>query len=389
MDRMKELTEKIEAIKVDMNKLNEERKFEEFNAKDAELTQLENELRMLKRNLKAEDPIEKKEDEAEVRTIADEIRDAISSGKEIDISNIEIRDMGMKNPPTSGNTTVGNLSKDTFANYIIQKLPALSRLYAATRQEPLSGASHSIPVQKTKLGKFVSVAELAEYTKKNADYSTIKLEPHKYGALVVFSEEALEDTAYNIEADVRGQIEEGYAQTVEELIVKGDSTTGVEGLNSIGIADGAKELTQATKGSVTTDELLKLYGKLPRQYRKNATWVMNDATAQVIAGLKDADGKPLMFTSYNGEPFGDGATLLGRPVIVSDECDGLDAGAGKKAIFFGDISKAIVVGPRKTLTIKKDESVGFLNDSVAIKATTRVDVKKALGEAMAYLKGIA
>ena len=57
---------------------------------------------------------------------------------------------------------------------------------------------------------------------------------------------------------------------------------------------------------------------------------------------------------------------------------------GNKVIFFGDLQRALVVGPRKSMTIKKSEEAGFLNDTVVLKANTRLDIKKAMCEAMAY-----
>lgn len=384
MDKLKQLMEQRDALLADMKSLNEERKFDEFDSKEQELRAVENEIRMLQ-IADGMAPVDETQDE-EVRTIDTEVRSALETGKEIDISNIEMRDMGMTTPASGSNTSVSVLGRQTFASYILKKLPQLCRLYAAVRKEPLGGATHSIPVQKNKIGKFVNVKEFADYVKQNADYDQIKLEAQKYGALVVISEEALEDTGYSLEADVREQIEEGYAATVEGLIVHGDSAVGVHGLESISDADGAIKVTQKTAGKITLEEIEAIYKALPRKYRKNATWIFNDEVAQTLAALKDGQGRPLLYNSLNGEPFGDGSLLLGRPVIVTDEMAGTaSTGAtGNKVIFFGDLQRALVVGPRKSMTIKKSEEAGFLNDTVVLKANTRLDIKKAMCEAMAY-----
>ena len=384
MDKLKQLMEQRDALLADMKSLNEERKFDEFDSKEQELRAVENEIRMLQ-IADGMAPVDETQDE-EVRTIDTEVRSALETGKEIDISNIEMRDMGMTTPASGSNTSVSVLGRQTFASYILKKLPQLCRLYAAVRKEPLGGATHSIPVQKNKIGKFVNVKEFADYVKQNADYDQIKLEAQKYGALVVISEEALEDTGYSLEADVREQIEEGYAATVEGLIVHGDSAVGVHGLESISDADGAIKVTQKTAGKITLEEIEAIYKALPRKYRKNATWIFNDEVAQTLAALKDGQGRPLLYNSLNGEPFGDGSLLLGRPVIVTDEMAGTaSTGAtGNKVIFFGDLQRALVVGPRKSMTIKRSEEAGFLNDTVVLKANTRLDIKKAMCEAMAY-----
>ena len=348
MDKLKQLMEQRDALLAEMKNLNEERKFDEFDTKEQELRAVENEIRMLQI---ADGMKEINEPETEeVRTIDTEVRSALETGKEIDITNIEMRDMGMTTPASGSNSSVSALGKQTFASYILKKLPQLCRLYAAVRKEPLGGATHAIPVQKNKIGKFVNVKEFAEYAKQNADYEQIKLEAQKYGTLVSISEEALADTGYSLEADVREQIEEGYAATIEGLIVHGDSAVGVHGLESISDADGAIKVTQKTAGKITIEEIEAIYKALPRKYRRKATWVFNDETAQALAALKDGQGRPLLYNSLNGEPFGDGSLLLGRPVIVTDEMAGTAASGatGNKVIFFGDLERALVVGPRKS-----------------------------------------
>lgn len=386
MDRLKKLMEQRAELIAAMKTLNEERKFEEFNIKDGELKALDAEIAAEKRLLEiANEPIDINNDE-EV-TLESEIRRAWNTKDEVDISNfeVEVRDgeMTIGGAPTGGKS-VGNIKKTTFADYIIKRLPYISKLYGACRREELPSASHAIPVQKTRLGKFVKLKELQEYVKNNADYEQIKMEPNKYGTLVVVSDELVEDTGYDIVSDVKDQIYEGYAETVDELIVTGDPDIKVHGLNSFSDRTGAKKFIQITSGAITIDEIESIYYALPLKYRNNATWVFNDDTARALNGLKDANGQPFLKPSSNGAPFGEGSTLMGRPVIVNEYVASLNAGAGKKPIFFGDLQKCIIVGPRKSLTLKQSEEFGFLNDSKAIKANVRLDIKKALEEAMAY-----
>ena len=52
------------------------------------------------------------------------------------------------------------------------------------------------------------------------------------------------------------------------------------------------------------------------------------------------------------------------------------------AIFFGDLKRILIVGERKVLSLQKSTEYGFIRDEIAIKANMRLDIKKALGEAM-------
>ena len=73
-------------------------------------------------------------------------------------------------------------------------------------------------------------------------------------------------------------------------------------------------------------------------------------------------------------------TILGRPVIINEHIANLD-GTGT-AVYFGDLKRALIVGERKALSLQKSTEYGFINDEIAIKANMRLDIKKALGEAM-------
>ena len=70
----------------------------------------------------------------------------------------------------------------------------------------------------------------------------------------------------------------------------------------------------------------------------------------------------------------------GRPVIINEHIASLDE--TEIAIYFGDLKRALIVGERKALSLQKSTEYGFINDEIAIKANMRLDIKKALGEAM-------
>lgn len=384
MDVLKKLMEKRAAKVAEMEAATEKRDFDTFDTLEAELRELDREIEAEKKMIE----LRKQNGTGAAATaddeVATEIRTALENREELDLSELEVRAEIMGE--TSGsNVSVGNIKKVTFADYIIKKLPYVSPLYGATRKEVIGSATHTIPVQKTKVGKFVKMTELQKYAAQNADYNTVKLEPHKYGTLIQFSEEVIADLGYDIEADMLEQLLESYGATLDELLVVGDEATKIEGLNSFKSTDGAVEVTQATSGKITAEELLNIYYSLPIQYRNNATWVIADDTARELSTLTFNDGTPVLFTGYNNAPVGQGSTILGRPVIINNHVAKLND-SEKPSVFFGDLTKALVVGPRKALTIKRSEEFGFIDDSVAVKANVRLDIKKTLGEAMVVFK---
>lgn len=382
MNKLKELQEKREALITEMEKANEERAFDIFDAKNAEIEALDAEIaaekRMMDLRMGTPAPVESTVD------FGTEIRTAIAENKELVLDDMEIR-TEVIGTATDSNVSVGNIKKTTFADYIIQKLPYISPLYAAARKEVLGSALHTIPVQKTKIGKFVRMNELQKYAQQNADYNTIKLEPNKYGTLISFSEEVLEDLGYDIEADLMQQLLESYGLTLDELMIVGDEASKMEGLNSFSVADGCHEVVQKTAGKITAEELVDMFYALPIQYRNNATWILSDDTARELSKLTfEVTGQPVLFQSYNSSPVNPSTTILGKPVIIDNFVSKLTESG--TPIFFGDLTKALIVSPRKSFSIKKSTEFGFIDDSVAVKANVRLDIKKALGEAMTLYK---
>lgn len=376
--KIKELQEKRSQVIADMKamtEMTEERAFdattfdakeEEIKAIDAEIRALETVEKLTKQEIKQTEE-RKGEDDMELRK-------EILEGKEI-----KLEERTIANATTT--ETAKDLIQTDYASEVFKKMEYISPLFAQVRKI-ITNSPHAIPVQKGKLGKFVKTAELGEYVANKANFETVMLGAEKYTNLVVLSEEVINDNDYNLEKEMQDQLVEAFALTMDELIVKGDGT--VEGLEGF----TANKVTQSASGVITADEIIDLFFKLPIQYRKKACWVINDDTAKALTKLRDAQDRPMLIESYNEDVFGSTYKLLGRPVIVNNNVDGLDAGSSKKAIFIVNLDQAMVVGLRKNLTIQKSNEALFLQDGVAIKANTRLDAKMLNEDACAFLETV-
>lgn len=351
VNEMKAMTDSVENFKV-----------EDFNAKETELTEIDNKIKALEKvetltNNTIEDKGEKEMD----------LKNAILEGKEIKLANEHTT------------SATGEVIQTTYADTIEKKLSNVSPLYEMVRKIVTSNP-HKIPVQAGKLGKFVKTAELANYVNQKANFATVELGAEKYTNLVTISKELLSDNGYNLEQELIEQLVEALALTLDELIIKGDGT--VEGLNSFDSAKGAKKVVQATANTITVDEVIDMYYTLPVAYRQNACWIISDSIAKMLTKLKDAEGRPMLCQSYiNGVLE---MSILGKPVVINEFVDMM--GTGKKAMFFVNLDRALVVGLRKDMEIVKSTEYGFINDSVAIKADTRLDIKKLIEESVAYFE---
>ncbi len=372
--KIKQLKEKRNSIILEMQKMTtEERGFDAklFSTKESEIEEIDVEIRALEKVqklVKVESKIEERKGEDNM-----ELRKDLMDGKEVKLEERAI---------TNGTDTVvgKDLIQTDYASEIFKGMEYISPLFAQVRKI-ITSSPHNIPVAKGKLGKFVKTAELADYTAQKSNFATVQLGAEKYTNLVVLSEEVLNDNDYNLEKEMQDQLTESFAFTMDELIVKGDGALA-EGLNSF--VDN--KVAQAVAGTITTDEIIDVFFKLPIQYRQMATWILNDDTAKALTKLRDGQERPLLVESFNNDAFGSTYTLMGRPVIINNYVDKLDGGAGKKSIFLANLEQAMVVGLRKNLTIQKDTSALFLQDGVAIKANARLDSKKLNESAVSFLE---
>lgn len=312
----------------------ENRSFNE--AEQTKIAQLQEEIRAIDNKLQ-----NKKVEERGSKNM--EIRELLVNGEEINVRADEVT-----------NANVG-MEKVEYLAGIIEKVADVSPLFEKANKINTTSNS-AITVQGTKLPKFVKTAELQEYTKKAMTYEEKVLKADKYGLCVVVSEECLEDNGYDLEADIKKQMVEGLGLTLNEIIVQ-----KLEG------AVGAKKPTIA---ALDADGIVDMYYALPAGYRTGAVFVISPEHEVEIAKLKDANGMPLMTRTYTDRPV---AMIMGCEVIV-------DANVTKP--MFVNLDKAIVVGLRHNLNIKRDDSIGFLSGTVAFRADCRLDAVTIIEEAI-------
>ena len=128
------------------------------------------------------------------------------------------------------------------------------------------------------------------------------------------------------------------------------------------------------KENVSSDDILDLIYKLKRPYRKNASFIMNDATLAQIRKLKDNNGQYLWQPSYQAnEP----DKILGYNIRTS-------AFAPTDAIAFGDY-KYYNIGDRGSLSFKQLNELFAGNGMIGYVAKERVDGLLILPEAVKIL----
>lgn len=141
-----------------------------------------------------------------------------------------------------------------------------------------------------------------------------------------------------------------FAIAEESLLINGTGDNEPLGIMNTDIA-------KSNADSLTYDEMVKLFFSLHKDLRVNATWMMSDAMAMKVKGIKDANGNPL----FNGE------SIFNKEVIIVNSLD-------DNTILFGDFSYLYIL-IRKPLSIKVLTEKYIANGEYGYAGIERLDSK--------------
>ena len=271
----------------------------------------------------------------------------------------------------------GYLVPDEFERTLVEALEEENVFRTLAHVIRTSSGDRKIPVVASK-GSASWVDEEGAYQESDDAFSQVSIGAYKLGTMIKVSEELLADSVFDLEAYISKEFARRIGAREEESFFNGDGKGKPLGI--LAAAGGAEVgVTAASATAITADEVIDLFYSLKAPYRKNAVWLLNDATVKQIRKLKDSTGQYLWQPSLvAGTP----DTILGRPVKTSAFMP--TAAAGAKTIAFGDF-KYYWIADRQGRTFKKLSELYAANGQVGFMGTQRVDGKLILPEAIKVL----
>ena len=131
-------------------------------------------------------------------------------------------------------------------------------------------------------------AENAAFTESNPTFGQKEIDAYKLTDLIRISVELLQDTAFPLEQYIANEFARAFGIAEEQAFCVG---TGSGQPTGIFIANGGTVgVTASANNAITADELINLVYVLKAPYRRNAKFLMNDATISAIRKLKDGNG---------------------------------------------------------------------------------------------------
>ena len=196
--------------------------------------------------------------------------------------------------------------------------------------------------------------------------------------LIRVSVELLQDSEFDLESYIANEFSRAFGIAEEEAFCVGTGTNQPTGIFTDN--GGTVGVTAASATAITADELINLIYSLKSPYRRNAKFLMNDATVSLIRKLKDKNDAYLWQPSVQaGQP----DKLLGYELYTSPYVPVIEAGA--YSIAFGDF-RNYWIGDRAGRTVQRLNELYATNGQIGYVATERVDGKVILPEGIQLLQ---
>ncbi len=272
----------------------------------------------------------------------------------------------------------GVLAPDEFERTLIESLEEENIFRQIANIMNTSSGDKKIPIVASK-GTASWVEEEGNAPESDDSFGLISIGAYKLVTMLKVSEELLNDSVFNLEKYIAKEFARRIGAKEEEAFVIGDGVgkpTGI--LNATGGAQLG--VTAAGSTAITADEVIDLYYSLKSPYRKNAVFVMNDATVKAIRKLKNGSGDYLWQPSIIANT---PDTILNKPIKTSAYVPTLSAGA--KPIAFGDFSY-YWIADRQGRSFQRLNELFAATGQVGFKAMQRVDGKLVLPEAIKVLQ---
>lgn len=236
-----------------------------------------------------------------------------------------------------------------YVNEIIKGITELSPVRSIARVRTTTAPSIKVP-KRTGQFSAARTAEVSERTERTGlKYGLEEMSLPEAFALVKVSRHDLEDSAFNLEAEINAEAIEQFAVLEGKEFIVGTGHGEAEGfcVNAEVIA-GATET--AASNVIAADDMIALQYSLKEAYARNASWVMKRATVKVIRLLKEATTNAYIWQP--GLQLGQPSSLLGNPVV---ECVDMPSGLvdNQYEVAYGDFKRGYLIGDRIQIEVQR------------------------------------
>ena len=276
----------------------------------------------------------------------------------------------------SDDTAAGFLAPPEYVRELIKTLTEISPMRSIARVRATSQKSVQMP---SRTATFTAQWVAESGTRSETTGYTTQLEEiptHELYALVDISEQELEDSVFNLEAEMQQEFADQFAKAEGLSMVSGDAVGKPEGV----LTNSSVGTTNSGSGTLLTgDGLIDLVHAVKSPYGANGTFIFNRTTLAAIRKLKDTAGQ-YVFQAGMMLTAGVPNTILGYPYVEMPDMP--DVAGSAKPVAFGDFSRGYMVVDRVALSVLRDPFTQATSGNVRYVARRRVGGQVVLAEAL-------
>ena len=278
----------------------------------------------------------------------------------------------------SNDTTGGYLAPAEYVREIIKTVTEISPARQLARVRTTGNKSILLP---KRTGQFAALwtAENATRTETTGlTYGMLEIFTHELYAMIDISEQNLEDSAFNLGAEIAAESTEQFAVAEGAAFVSGTGVGKPEGFMT------NSSVTSVNSGSaavITADGLLTLKHTVKTAYTRNASWALNRTTLSSVRKLKDTTNQ---YIWQSGLAAGKPNTIDGDPYVEVPDMP--SEGANTYPVAYGDFAKAYTLVDRIAMSMLRDPYTQATSGNIRFLFRRRLGGLTVLPEAIAKLK---
>lgn len=212
------------------------------------------------------------------------------------------------------------------------------------------------------------------------NYGQIEIPTHEIYAMVDVSNQMLEDSIFDLEAQLGMEFSEQFGKAESTAFVSGSGVAQPFGFTQ---DSQVSTVNTASSAAFVANDMIELYYTPKTVYARQGTWLLNRATIKSVRKFQDSVGNYLWNPGLAGlAP----ATILDRPYIETPEMASTPTTTGSLTVAFGDFAKAYAVVDRVQLAIQRDPYTQNTAGATRFIARKRIGGQVLVSEAIKILK---
>ena len=332
------------------------------------------------------------EQKAELKAFhADWARGAIAGISGVPISNLgeaqqkaifrvneEAKALGITN-----DTTGGYLAPVEYVREIIKGVTEISPVRSLVRVRTTVSKALNIP---KRTGQFSASWVADQGTRSETDglrWGMLEIPTHELYALIDISEQNLEDSAFDLESEIRMEATEQFEVAEGLAVVSGSGIGRPEGWQTNADVGNTVSGTAATIADANgqANGLITLKHAIKTAYTRNASWALNRTTLGSVRKLKDGQNNYIWMP---GLAMGKPNTIDGDPYVEVPDMPSEAANA--YPIAYGDFNRAYTLVDRINMVALRDPFTQATSGNIRFIIRRRLGGQVVLAEAIRKLK---